>query len=313
MAALLTAPRQLGLDIGGPLASHAGRTRVTMTIPAVHIFHPWLCPIESGTGIIIGPSGPQVLVGGLLAAKLSDMCLCVAHHASPIAEGAAQVLVHGLPAARLTSTTIIGGSILQGDSSVLIGGDTFAVPSFITIEGDAYYQAKVLRDLYKISTTPSGRALLASMAATGKKLRIHPRGEGESPGGARTDTDPRRTDPEPMPGGWDYNYPGAYDKTGTDAQIGYDPDGGSAMYPKSAQTPGQSNDPTLFHEMVHADDMMHGRLDRSECKNPGGIPGYVFCGERRASGLPPYDDRKKWPYSEQTYRDERGYPLREAY
>jgi uncharacterized Zn-binding protein involved in type VI secretion len=62
-----------------------------------------------------------VLVGGLPAAVLGDMCVCVGPPDS-IVKGSATVMIGGKPAARLGDTTAHGGSIVLGSFTVMIGG-----------------------------------------------------------------------------------------------------------------------------------------------------------------------------------------------
>jgi uncharacterized Zn-binding protein involved in type VI secretion len=61
-----------------------------------------------------------VLIGGLPAARVSDMCLCVGPP-DVIILGEFTVLIGGLPAARMLDMTAHGGMILLGCFTVLIG------------------------------------------------------------------------------------------------------------------------------------------------------------------------------------------------
>ena len=82
---------------------------------------PGLPPIPHVGGPITGPGVPTVLIGGLPAACLGDMCVCVGPPDS-IIRGSATVLIGGRPAARLGDTTAHGGSIVLGLPTVIIGG-----------------------------------------------------------------------------------------------------------------------------------------------------------------------------------------------
>lgn len=176
---------------------------------------------------------------------------------------------------------------------------------FITITGDAEFQAKVVRDLNKISSTPSGQAMLHSMEASGKHCTIRPL-DAQNPSAAAW-TDPTPSGPGPYPGyHTDANGTGA----GTDSQIWYDPDEyGIADPPYNNQGFASPEnfppDVTLFHEMVHADDVMHGQLD-DRTTPPQAAPNM----ENRAVGLPPYDNE---PYSENAYRNDQNLPPRTFY
>jgi uncharacterized Zn-binding protein involved in type VI secretion len=284
-----------------------------MSIPASRFTDSIDCPTHGSKGPVVGPCGPEVYVGELPIARVGDLCDCGRPHASPLAEGAGTVFIHSLPAARIGAKTIDGGALVTGESSVLIGGAAFSLP-FITIEGDAEYQAKVLRDLGRMASTKDGQKLFASMAEAaknGRKVRIC-----QKDGAARTLTDPQLKDPRYPPGGGvTYNDPRSTDRTGTDAKIEYDPDAWNKDYPKEMVPPDKTRDATLFHEMTHANDMMHGTADEGLCPNPGGdsFTNPCRCGERRAVGLPPYDDREKYPFSENGYRQQRGYKTRTYY
>ncbi len=72
-------------------------------------------------GPTIGPGVPTVLIGGMPAAVLGDMCTCVGPP-DTIILGSATVLIGGKPAARLGDSTAHGGAIVLGCMTVLIGG-----------------------------------------------------------------------------------------------------------------------------------------------------------------------------------------------
>ena len=69
--------------------------------PLARIADMHTCPLVTGLvphvgGPIIGPSVPTVLVGGLPAAVVGDMCVCVGPP-DVIAKGSATVLIGGNP------------------------------------------------------------------------------------------------------------------------------------------------------------------------------------------------------------------------
>ena len=72
-------------------------------------------------GPILPPGAPTVLIGGLPAANVGCMCVCVGPPDS-IVKGSATVLIGGMPAARMGDMTAHGGSIVAGCPTVLIGG-----------------------------------------------------------------------------------------------------------------------------------------------------------------------------------------------
>src|SRR5256885_2625785 len=82
---------------------------------------PGLPPIPHVGGPIAGPGAPTVLIGGLAAARVSDLAVCVGPPDS-IIKGSATVLIMGLPAARLGDTCAHGGAIMMGLPTVEIGG-----------------------------------------------------------------------------------------------------------------------------------------------------------------------------------------------
>lgn len=82
---------------------------------------PGVPPIPHVGGPISGPGAPTVLIGGLPAARIGDMAVCVGPPDS-IVMGSATVLIASMPAARLGDSCAHGGSIVIGLPTVLIGG-----------------------------------------------------------------------------------------------------------------------------------------------------------------------------------------------
>ena len=85
-----------------------------------------VCPMVTGTvphvgGPILPPGAPTVLIGGMPAACVGDMCVCTGPPDS-IIMGSATVLIGGKPAARMGDSTAHGGAIVVGCPTVLIGG-----------------------------------------------------------------------------------------------------------------------------------------------------------------------------------------------
>jgi uncharacterized Zn-binding protein involved in type VI secretion len=70
-------------------------------------------------GPILPPGGVTVLIGGLPAARATDMCTCFGPP-DVIAMGSTKVLIKGLPAARVLDPTAHGGMIVLGCFTVLI-------------------------------------------------------------------------------------------------------------------------------------------------------------------------------------------------
>ncbi|MCB0650415.1 MAG: PAAR domain-containing protein [Saprospiraceae bacterium] len=82
---------------------------------------PGLPPIPHVGGPIVGPGEPTVLIGGLPAAVMGDMVICVGPPDS-IVKGSATVMIGGKPAARMGDPTAHGGTIVLGCPTVMIGG-----------------------------------------------------------------------------------------------------------------------------------------------------------------------------------------------
>ncbi|MCE7991888.1 MAG: type VI secretion protein [Roseivirga sp.] len=83
------------------------------------------CPMVTGTvphvgGPVMPPGEATVLIAGMPAAKVGDMCTCVGPPDS-IVMGSATVMIGGMPAARMNDSTAHGGMIVAGCPTVLIG------------------------------------------------------------------------------------------------------------------------------------------------------------------------------------------------
>ena len=72
-------------------------------------------------GPILPPGAITVLIGGLPAATIGDMCTCVGA-IDAIITGSTTVTINSKPAARMGDMTAHGGSILLGCFTVDIGG-----------------------------------------------------------------------------------------------------------------------------------------------------------------------------------------------
>jgi uncharacterized Zn-binding protein involved in type VI secretion len=77
-------------------------------------------PIPHVGGPIVSPGAPTVLIGGLPAARVGDMAICVGPP-DVIAVGSFTVLTAGQPQARIADTTAHGGKIVMGLPTVLVG------------------------------------------------------------------------------------------------------------------------------------------------------------------------------------------------
>ena len=95
-------------------------------MPASRITDMHVCPqvtvlVPHVGGPIIPPCAPTVLIGGLPAARISDMLVCVGPP-DVIATGSMTVLTMGMPQARILDMTVHGGVIVMGMPTVLVGG-----------------------------------------------------------------------------------------------------------------------------------------------------------------------------------------------
>jgi uncharacterized Zn-binding protein involved in type VI secretion len=82
---------------------------------------PGLPPIPHVGGPIAGPGAPTVLIGGLPAAKVGDLAVCIGPP-DAIVKGSMTVKIMGMPAARMGDKTAHGGTIVLGFPTVMIGG-----------------------------------------------------------------------------------------------------------------------------------------------------------------------------------------------
>jgi uncharacterized Zn-binding protein involved in type VI secretion len=93
-------------------------------MPAARLLDPHVCPMVDGVvphvgGPIDGPGALNVLIGGMPAARVGDMCVCVGPP-DVIILGSFTVLICGQPAARMFDPTVHGGMIVMGCPTVLI-------------------------------------------------------------------------------------------------------------------------------------------------------------------------------------------------
>ena len=92
--------------------------------PAARLGDPHVCPMVTGVvphvgGPILPPCAVTVLIGGMPAARVGDMAVCVGPP-DVIAMGSFKVLIKGQPAARLGDMTAHGGVIVMGYPTVII-------------------------------------------------------------------------------------------------------------------------------------------------------------------------------------------------
>ena len=87
-------------------------------LPAARVTDMIVSTATSGIPVpIIPPGAPNVLIGGLPAARMGDSC-----GVDAIIMGSATVMIGGMPAARVGDSTATGGAVMPpGDLTVLIG------------------------------------------------------------------------------------------------------------------------------------------------------------------------------------------------
>ncbi len=93
--------------------------------PAARLTDMHVCPMVTGIvphvgGPIVGPGAPNVLIGMLPAARVTDMLTCVGPP-DVIVLGSMTVMINFLPAARIGDLTAHGGVIVLGCFTVMIG------------------------------------------------------------------------------------------------------------------------------------------------------------------------------------------------
>ena len=95
--------------------------------PAARINDMHTCPMVNPGGAphvggpILPPGAATVLIGGMPAAKMGDMCTCSGPPDSLIA-GSATVMIENMPAVRMGDSTAHGGVVVAGLPTVIIGG-----------------------------------------------------------------------------------------------------------------------------------------------------------------------------------------------
>jgi len=254
------------------------------------MFTPALPPVPHVGGPILPPAGIPVLISGMPAARISDMCVCVGPP-DVIVSGAAAVLIRGLPAARLTSQCAHGGMVVMGSFTVLIGGPTFTARpitrtfnilkwewewhygSAITISEDPTnpnYQMDVIAALVRLDSTPNMHAAFDALEASGNNINIIPYVPPPGWGPFNAYCQPN-------------NATNAANGTGTGSTVAWDPNvhgfGLPGTTPPSSQ-PG--SDVILAHEMIHG---VHNATG-TQGAGPTDANGINVSEERNTVGLP---------------------------
>ncbi|MFP8966458.1 PAAR domain-containing protein [Pokkaliibacter sp. CJK22405] len=102
-----------------------------MSKPAATIGHFHVCPKKTGnTPHVGGPvaaGAPNVFINGVPAARVGDRLICNGPPDS-IKQGSATVFINGKPAARQGDGTSHGGVVIGGSGNVFIGDQSYVVP-----------------------------------------------------------------------------------------------------------------------------------------------------------------------------------------
>lgn len=240
-------------------------------------------------GTIMPPCAPMVQIGSLQAARLADFAMCTGP-ADVIAKGAAMVLIHGLPAARVTDMTVHGGVIMPpGAPMVLINGPVFELPPNFEIEGSPEFQNKLIRDLYLLWTTPSGRELIDRLGAAGETITFVPYTGNNGYCSPNNQLAARLGIP-------------------TGSTIQYNPDYRSNAYDSSGNLIAQPPQVILGHEMGHALANSEGNHAYGTDPNPPASEPNIEEEEAQAIGTGSHTGDSP---SENSIRDDLGLPARD--
>lgn len=133
-------------------------------------------PVPHVGGPILPPCCPTVLIGGMPAARVGDMALCVGPPDS-IAMGSPTVLIGGMMAARIGDPTVHGGVITVGLPTVLIGiapGSPGGFGPGIILEGTPAEQAQLANLLNDIRNSgPLGADFIYRLETAATATRFH--------------------------------------------------------------------------------------------------------------------------------------------
>jgi uncharacterized Zn-binding protein involved in type VI secretion len=258
--------------------------------PAARVTDPHVCskvepgPVPHVGGPILPLCAPKVVTGNQPQARLSDLAICVGPP-DCIAMGSSTVLVHGLPAARLNDKTAHGGAIVIGLDSVLIGGPAFTLPPNVKVEGNSDFLQKTMRDLYFLSTTPTGQEIFKQLAASGKPVSITSCDENN--GGCRPLNPDDSQDPN----------------KGSGSTIRYNPDCRTNAFDKDDNMIQMPPQVALGHEMCHAVHNANGENQPGVDPNPPASERDIEREEAQTIGTGSYEGKKP---SENSLRDDVG-------
>jgi uncharacterized Zn-binding protein involved in type VI secretion len=308
--------------------------------PAARVTDMHVCPLVTGVvphvgGPILPPCAFQVLIGGLPAARITDLAVCVGPP-DVIVKGSPTVLIQYLPAARMLDNTAHGGMLVLGDFTVIIGdsgsggggggGGAGAVPTVPPVLGalggvapgavtdaekmssegfkDLTKSIKIAGDKeYKEKVMKDLREI--SSTPTGKKLLQSLRDSGKTVE-IRPLKDPDDGNSTGYKNGAD-RFKGSDEKPGkgTDSIVSYDPEQTTI-----GDQPWETRPPAigLGHELIHAEQAANGTMAQGQTNNDSkpdpSDPSRIAQEKKReveAVGIAP-DDRR--PFTENKLREE---------
>jgi len=259
-------------------------------------------PVPHVGGPVLPPGCPTVLIACQPDARIGDLSTCVGPP-DPLAQGAASVLIGGLPPSRVLDATSHGGVIVTGAPTVLIGDPAVT----ININGDAAFAAQVQAALAVILPTRSGIEWLRQMGLNGQSITIVPT---NAANGSCQATNPAN----------------AGNGVGTSSTISWNPNF-NTLDPGLPGTQGSPGAPVILaHEMVHAlhdanGDERDGPYDsfngqrgssaRNEERSTVGTSGPVRQPDGTMQPNPP--DYSHDVPTENSFRDDLGIPRRPGY
>jgi len=180
-----------------------------------------------------------VVAEGLPALRLADFATCLGPPDVAF-EGAATVLVGGLPWVGRFHKTAHGGITVLAASTVTVGDPTFALPPQVTIRGPSSFQNQVIRDMFLLYNTPSGKRMWDRIEAADQPITIVPESDPHNSFAAANDVDDA-THGRP-----------------TGSTVRYNPAVAIFVYDSAGNKISEPPQVVLGHEMVHAIDNAEG-------------------------------------------------------
>jgi uncharacterized Zn-binding protein involved in type VI secretion len=216
-----------------------------------HTSCPGLLPLPHIAGTLYPASNVCVEADGRKVIRLADYADCWGPAPQDVVfEGSATFTICGLPVARKGDHMAHTGVIVEGSPHFIVGGPTFALPPEITIHGPSDFQNKVIRDMYLLSTTPSGQDMIDQIHAAGQPVKIQPESD---PFNSFCSAD---------------NHGDSMDGTGTGSTVSYNPDVAIFLYDDKGNEITSPPQLVLGHEMVHALHNSTGTAQTEDTSDP---------------------------------------------